>query len=83
MVQAERTDRRGTDGEILAQWARVKGRLKSEFGEATYGLGRGVAHFAYVSIGTGTGMGIVIDGKLYRGARGCAGGAVRDAWART
>ena len=37
MVQAERTDRRGTDGEILAQWARVKGRLKSEFGEATYG----------------------------------------------
>ncbi|MEV0715759.1 ROK family transcriptional regulator [Asanoa sp. NPDC050611] len=42
-------------------------------GEATYGLGRGVAHFAYVSIGTGTGMGIVIDGKLYRGARGCAG----------
>jgi len=42
-------------------------------GEATYGLGRGVAHFAYVSIGTGTGMGIVIDGKLYRGSRGCAG----------
>ena len=37
MGQAERTDRRGTDGEILAQWARVKGRLKSEFGEATYG----------------------------------------------
>ncbi len=39
-------------------------------GEATYGLGRGVAHFVYVSIGTGTGMGIVIDGKLYRGSRG-------------
>ncbi|WP_158277735.1 ROK family transcriptional regulator [Pseudosporangium ferrugineum] len=42
-------------------------------GEATYGLGRGVRHFVYVSIGTGMGMGIVIDGKLYRGFRGAAG----------
>lgn len=42
-------------------------------GEATYGLGRGVRHFVYVSMGTGTGMGIVIDGKLYRGSRGAAG----------
>jgi len=42
-------------------------------GEATYGLGRGVRHFVYVSIGTGTGMGIVIDGRLYRGFRGAAG----------
>lgn len=42
-------------------------------GEATYGLGRGVRHFVYVSIGTGTGMGIVIDGKLYSGFRGAAG----------
>ncbi|MEV4641275.1 ROK family transcriptional regulator [Actinoplanes sp. NPDC049548] len=42
-------------------------------GEATYGLGRGVRHFVYFSIGTGTGMGVVIDGKLYRGSRGAAG----------
>ena len=42
-------------------------------GEATYGLGRGVRHFVYFSIGTGTGMGVVIDGKLYQGARGAAG----------
>ncbi|MFF5229317.1 ROK family protein [Dactylosporangium sp. NPDC000521] len=42
-------------------------------GEASYGLGRGVRHFVYVSIGTGTGMGIMIDGKLYRGFRGAAG----------
>jgi predicted NBD/HSP70 family sugar kinase len=42
-------------------------------GEATYGLGREVAHFAYVSIGTGIGLGIMIDGKLYRGSRGAAG----------
>ncbi|TQS41194.1 ROK family transcriptional regulator [Cryptosporangium phraense] len=42
-------------------------------GEASYGLGRGVPHFVYVLIGTGTGMGVVIDGKLYRGFRGAAG----------
>jgi predicted NBD/HSP70 family sugar kinase len=42
-------------------------------GEATYGLGRGIRHFVYVSIGNGTGMGIMIDGKLYRGFRGAAG----------
>ncbi|MFG1924697.1 ROK family protein [Cryptosporangium sp. NPDC048952] len=42
-------------------------------GEATYGLGRDVPHFVYLSIGTGMGMGIVIDGKLYRGFRGAAG----------
>jgi len=42
-------------------------------GEATYGLGRGVRHFVYLSIGTGTGMGVVIDGQLYRGFRGAAG----------
>ncbi len=37
MVQAERTKETSTDGELMAQWARVKGRLKNEFGEATYG----------------------------------------------
>jgi predicted NBD/HSP70 family sugar kinase len=42
-------------------------------GEASYGIGRGVPHFVHVSIGTGTGMGIIIDGKLYRGFRGAAG----------
>lgn len=42
-------------------------------GEAGYGRGRGVKHFAYLSIGTGAGLGIVIDGQLYRGFRGAAG----------
>jgi predicted NBD/HSP70 family sugar kinase len=41
--------------------------------EAVHGLGAGVSHFAYISIGTGTGMGIMIDGKLYRGSQGAAG----------
>src|SRR5258705_2312731 len=38
-------------------------------GEATYGLGRGVAHFVYVSVGTGSGLGPRTHGKLYRGFR--------------
>ncbi len=42
-------------------------------GEGAYGLGQGIDHFALVWIGTGIGMGVVIDGKLYRGAQGAAG----------
>ena len=42
-------------------------------GERTYGSGREANTFVYVSVGTGIGMGIVIDGELYRGAHGVAG----------
>jgi predicted NBD/HSP70 family sugar kinase len=42
-------------------------------GEQAHGLGKGVSNFVFVSIGTGIGMGIVIDGQLHRGARGAAG----------
>lgn len=42
-------------------------------GEHVYGQGRGKANFALVSIGTGVGMGIVVNGELYVGARGAAG----------
>jgi predicted NBD/HSP70 family sugar kinase len=42
-------------------------------GERSYGSGRDADTFVYVSIGTGIGMGIIIDGELYRGAHGAAG----------
>jgi predicted NBD/HSP70 family sugar kinase len=42
-------------------------------GERSYGSGRDADTFVYVSIGTGIGMGIIIDGQLYRGAHGAAG----------
>ncbi|MFC4949932.1 ROK family transcriptional regulator [Pseudonocardia sp. GCM10023141] len=42
-------------------------------GELTFGAGRGVQNFVLVSIGTGVGMGIVINGALYSGGRGTAG----------
>lgn len=42
-------------------------------GEQAYGLGADLQTFIFVSIGTGLGMGVVINGKLYRGSRGAAG----------
>lgn len=41
--------------------------------ERAHGHGRAVDSFAFVSIGTGIGMGLVLDGRLRRGAHGAAG----------
>ncbi len=41
--------------------------------ERVHGHGRDVDSFAFLSIGTGIGMGLVIGGKLHRGAHGAAG----------
>ena len=37
-------------------------------GEMLYGVGRGSQHLLYVTVGTGIGGGMVLDGKLYHGA---------------
>lgn len=42
-------------------------------GERWRGLAKDRTHFVAISIGTGIGMGVVIDGEIYRGARGAAG----------
>jgi predicted NBD/HSP70 family sugar kinase len=42
-------------------------------GERWAGVARGVSTFAFVSIGAGVGMGLVIDDELVRGAHGAAG----------
>jgi len=42
-------------------------------GEKHFGAGRGVQYLAYLSLGTGIGLGLILDGKLYLGARGLAG----------
>jgi predicted NBD/HSP70 family sugar kinase len=62
--------------------------LRSEFGqnvmfendvnaaalaEQALGHGRDVDNFAFVSVGTGIGMGLILDGKLHRGAHRVAG----------
>ena len=41
--------------------------------ERVHGHGRDVDSFAFLSVGTGIGMGLVIGGKLHRGAHGAAG----------
>lgn len=42
-------------------------------GEFTFGAGRHVRHFAMITLGTGVGGGIIVDGKLVEGADGGAG----------
>jgi len=43
------------------------------FGEHCFGAGVGVDNLLYVTVGTGIGGGIIIDGKPYRGVSGTAG----------
>ena len=42
-------------------------------GEQWHGLGKGVDNFVYLHVGTGVGLGLVLNGELYRGAGGAAG----------
>ncbi|MFD4641068.1 ROK family protein [Lentzea sp. NPDC058436] len=42
-------------------------------GEHVYGAARNARVFVCATVGTGVGMGIVVDGKLFRGAHGAAG----------
>jgi predicted NBD/HSP70 family sugar kinase len=42
-------------------------------GEATFGAARGIADVVYVKVATGVGAGLILDGRLYRGASGIAG----------
>ena len=45
----------------------------SAMGELTFGAARGMAHFIQVTLGTGVGSGIVVDGRLVHGHSGLAG----------
>jgi predicted NBD/HSP70 family sugar kinase len=42
-------------------------------GEQARGAGAGVENFGYLWVGSGLGAGVVLDGRLHRGARGAAG----------
>jgi len=43
------------------------------YGEFVYGAGRGCRHIVYITVSTGIGGGLVLGGRLYRGASGAAG----------
>lgn len=42
-------------------------------GEWRFGAGRGLANLVYVTVSTGIGGGVVLDGRLWHGHRGLAG----------
>ena len=45
----------------------------SALGEMTYGVARGMKNFIMITLGTGVGSGIVVDGKVVYGSDGFAG----------
>jgi predicted NBD/HSP70 family sugar kinase len=72
----------GWDREGLAEELQAELGTKVDFendvnlatlGERWRGLGKGVGNFAYLHVGTGVGMGLVLNGELYRGSTGAAG----------
>lgn len=59
----------------LEQIFQVKAALENDadaaaLGEAAWGAGRSKAGLVYVTVGTGIGGGIILDGRLYRGVDG-------------
>jgi glucokinase len=42
-------------------------------GEYAFGAGRGARHMVYVTVSTGIGGGLILDGRIYRGISGGAG----------
>jgi predicted NBD/HSP70 family sugar kinase len=61
-------------GEALGLPVQVENDVNlAALGEQARGAGHGIEDFAYLSVGTGVGAGIVVRGRLYRGARGAAG----------
>jgi predicted NBD/HSP70 family sugar kinase len=60
--------------DVLGTPVRVENDVNlAALGEQASGRGRGIASFAYLNIGTGLGAGIILDGRLHRGAHGAAG----------
>lgn len=70
------------------RWIRLKDQVESRsgldvlidddartaaLGEAWFGAGRDVESLVYMSVGTGIGAGVVVEGHLYQGAHGLAG----------
>ena len=43
------------------------------YGEYVFGAGKGLQHMVGMTVGTGLGGGVIVDGKLLHGARGLAG----------
>lgn len=47
--------------------------IAAAYGEWRFGAGQGLRHLVYVTVSTGIGGGVVVDGRLMHGRRGMAG----------
>ncbi len=64
----------GSLSEALGPWVSVENDVNlAALGEQWRGAGQGVGDFAFLSVGSGVGAGLVLNGELYRGHRGAAG----------
>lgn len=64
-------------GPALARFVRVPFWIDNEanlaaYGEYCCGAGKGIRHLILITLGTGVGSGIIIDGKILRGSHGYA-----------
>ncbi len=64
----------------LEEQFKAKARLQNDadacaLAEWKYGAGRGTQHMVFLKFGTGLGAGLILNGKLYRGADNMAGEA--------
>ncbi len=62
--------------EILSREFAVTAALENDadaaaLGELRWGAGRSKARLLYVTVGTGIGVSVILDGKVYRGVDGC------------
>jgi glucokinase len=46
--------------------------ISAAFGEWKFGAGRGLMHMVYVTVSTGIGGGVIVDGRIMRGHKGMA-----------
>lgn len=65
-------------GEDLSSQCHLSVKVENDanvaaLGEAQFGSGKGEKSFAMITLGTGVGGGIIIEGKVYRGMSGGAG----------
>ena len=66
----------GNPVEALSREFKVAAALENDadaaaLGELYWGAGKAKARFLYVTVGTGIGASLILDGKLYRGVGGC------------
>jgi glucokinase len=66
----------GNPVEVLSREFGVAAALENDadaaaLGELRWGSGRSKTRFLYVTVGTGIGVSVILDGKVYRGVDGC------------